>query len=51
MDGASNRDLPIALRAVCRDLGQTVVMATRLPSAYADRVLILDHGLLVDDHS
>jgi putative ABC transport system ATP-binding protein len=50
-DGATNRDLSIALRAVCRELGQTVVMATRLPSAYADRVLMLDHGLLVDDHS
>jgi len=49
IDGASSRDLPIALRAVCRELGQTVVMATRLPSAYADRVLTLEHGLLIAD--
>ena len=49
VDGAGARDLSIALRAVCRELGQTVVMASRLPSAYADRVLMLDHGLLVDD--
>lgn len=50
-DSASCRDLPVALRAISRALGQTVVHAARQPNSYADRVLLLDHGVLVGDHS
>ncbi len=50
-DGASSRDLPQALRQVCRHLGISAVHAARQPNPYADRVLTLDHGLLIDDRS
>ena len=50
-DQASCRDLPVALRALCRELGQTVVHAARWSSNVADRSLVLDHGVLVDDLS
>ncbi len=50
-DAATHHDLPVALRAICRELGQTVILAARRPSPFADRVLMLDHGLLIDDIS
>ncbi len=48
-DGASCRDLPLALLQVCRQLGITAVHAARQPNPHADRVLTLDHGVLIAD--
>lgn len=50
-DQATDDDLPLALRALCRDLDQTVVLAARRPNPFADRTLTLDRGVLIDDKS
>lgn len=50
-DQATHDDLPVALRALCRDLDQTVVLAARRPTPHADRVVTLERGVLIDDKS
>jgi putative ABC transport system ATP-binding protein len=51
LDSASSADLLSLLRRSVDDLGQTVVMVTHEPAAaaYADRVLFLADGRLVDE--
>lgn len=53
LDGNSSRDLPLALRSLCRDMDLTALIATRSATIteVADRTLVLDHGHLVDDLS
>jgi putative ABC transport system ATP-binding protein len=51
LDSAASADLLGLLRRSVDDLGQTVVMVTHEPAAaaYADRVLFLADGRLVDE--
>jgi putative ABC transport system ATP-binding protein len=51
LDSASGADLLAYLRRCVWSLGQTVVMVTHDPNAaaYADRVLLLRDGRLVED--
>ncbi|MFH8470909.1 ABC transporter ATP-binding protein [Streptomyces sp. NPDC017991] len=51
LDSRSGTEVLELLRRSVRDLGQTVVMVTHDPhaSAYADRVLVLADGRIVDD--
>ncbi|MGV9370764.1 ABC transporter ATP-binding protein [Micromonospora tulbaghiae] len=52
LDSAASRQVLRLLRALVDDHGQTVVMVTHDPAAaaaYADRVLLLDDGRIVDE--
>jgi len=51
LDAQAAGDLPVALRTLSHDLGQTVILATRISAitSIADRTLVVDHGRLVDD--
>ncbi len=51
LDSRNGAQLLARLRTASRELGQTVVMVTHDPgaAAYADRVLLLQDGILVDD--
>jgi len=51
LDSRSGAEVLAFLQSSARELGQTVVMVTHDPSAasYADRVVFLQDGLLVDD--
>jgi len=51
LDSRSSAEVLAFLQSSARELGQTIVMVTHDPSAasYADRVVFLQDGLLVDD--
>ncbi len=51
LDSKNGHLLLAQLRTASRELGQTIVMVTHDPmaAAYADRVLLLNDGVLVDD--
>lgn len=53
LDSTNGHALLSYLRSASQDLGQTIVMVTHDPLAarYADRVLLLNDGGLVDDLS
>ncbi len=51
LDSRNGAQLLAQLRTASRELGQTIVMVTHDPgaAAYADRVLLLNDGVVVDD--